>query len=97
MCGNESQFVAPLLRDLFANRRGSITERLAMLEKAHFGNWPLHMPCAAAVQHMITLFSSLSDGTGGVASVNKYELADSFCLMSFALCIWCCTVHSRHC
>lgn len=64
MCGNESQFVTPSLRDLFANRRGSITEMLAMLGKAkrvtHFGKWLLQRACAAAVQHLITLFSSLS-------------------------------------
>ncbi len=72
-----------------------------MMEKAKRGDTlrklALHMPCAAAVQQLITLFSSFSDGTEGVASVKKYELVDSFCLISFALCIWRCTVHSRDC
>lgn len=38
MCGNESQFVAPLLRYLFANRRGSIIEMLAKIGKAKRGD-----------------------------------------------------------
>lgn len=88
MCGIGSQYVTPLLRDLFANRRGSITEMLAVLGKAErvtfFENQPLHMQCGAAIERLTTLFFKtlpVRSNENGIMKLD--ELVNKFYLLSF--------------